>query len=254
VYANEVRVGGTIPWRNNNPGDIRFGRFARRHGAIGAAFGFAVFPDVATGAAAIAPLLHNNYQDMTVRAAIEKYDADPDKKQYATNVIMAIGATEKTLVRDLSPTQFAKMVAAIIKQEHSKAGTIYDQTGPAWAVQLLDCGAPLSAAVAGTWVGSYNGCAQGPNGLELTISAQSGSTLSATFHFYALPSNPGVPTGTYALTGTLSPTSVVLTPDHWIEQPFGYGMVGLTGKPPGPGENTFSGTIVGCADFSLTRS
>jgi hypothetical protein len=139
VYANEVRLGGTIPWRDNNPGDIRSGAFARRHGAIGAAFGFAVFPDMAIGTAAIGPLLQHNYRDMTVRAAIEKYDADANKEQYATNVIEAIGATEQTLVRDLNSTQFEKMVAAIIKQEHAQVGTIYDQTGPTWAVQLLDC-------------------------------------------------------------------------------------------------------------------
>lgn len=41
--------GGTRAWRNNNPGNIRDGKFTRRCGAIGAAGGFAIFPDYKTG-------------------------------------------------------------------------------------------------------------------------------------------------------------------------------------------------------------
>ncbi len=40
-----IRRKGTWAWRNNNPGNIIKGVKARKLGSIGAAGGFAVFPD-----------------------------------------------------------------------------------------------------------------------------------------------------------------------------------------------------------------
>jgi len=48
-----TRYGGSRAWRNNNPGNIRHTEFARRHGAIGSAGGFALFPDYLIGRNAI---------------------------------------------------------------------------------------------------------------------------------------------------------------------------------------------------------
>lgn len=69
---------GTIPTKANNPGAIEYGDFARKHGATGsimAAEGkqIAMFPDAATGWAALYELLQNNYSDMSFDAAIAKY-------------------------------------------------------------------------------------------------------------------------------------------------------------------------------------
>ena len=44
-----IRSGGTRTWRNNNPGNIRASRFSYKHGAIGSAGGFAVFPTYQAG-------------------------------------------------------------------------------------------------------------------------------------------------------------------------------------------------------------
>jgi len=46
-------VGGNRTWRNQNPGDIGAGSWANRHGAIGKASGFAVFPNYEIGRKAI---------------------------------------------------------------------------------------------------------------------------------------------------------------------------------------------------------
>ena len=46
----ETRIGGSIAWRNNNPGNIRAGSFARSHGSIGTgARGFALFRNESAG-------------------------------------------------------------------------------------------------------------------------------------------------------------------------------------------------------------
>ncbi len=48
---------GTRPARNFNPGDIEYGPFAEAHGATGTDGRFAIFPDSATGYAAMRALL-----------------------------------------------------------------------------------------------------------------------------------------------------------------------------------------------------
>lgn len=108
-------------------------------------------------------------------------------------------------------------------------------------------------AIAGTWTGTYT-CAQGLTGLRLTINNSGGGALTATFVFYAVPSNPGVPSGSFAMTGTYSASGLVLNQDHWINEPSGYSMVDLVAPPPTG--NTLQGTVQavgGCTSFSVSR-
>ena len=119
-------------------------------------------------------------------------------------------------------------------------------------VQATSAATPSALVVTGTWKGSYLGCGQGPTALTLVIKGHGGNNLTAIFEFHALPSNPGVPTGSYAMTGHYTPTTVVLVRSHWIKQPGGYQMVNLTGPLPKGGK--FTGTVGSCTRFSLTRS
>ena len=59
VDGSSVRfIGGSRAWRNQNPGNIiSAGNFAKDHGAIGSAGGFAVFQNYETGKAALFSLL-----------------------------------------------------------------------------------------------------------------------------------------------------------------------------------------------------
>ena len=108
----------------------------------------------------------------------------------------------------------------------------------------------------GTWRGSYFGCGQGTTGLRLVIKRNGaiGSKLSATFNFYALASNPGVPSGSYAMKGYWFPGGIALDGTRWIKQPSGYGFVNLVGRPPVKGARTFKGVVPGCTTFSLKRA
>lgn len=79
------------------------------------------------------------------------------------------------------------------------------------------------------WEGRYL-CPQGVTGLTLELSGGSGAEVAAVFHFYALPENPTVPTGSYTLRGVVRGDGTIdLLPERWIEQPYGYVMVGMTG-------------------------
>ena len=114
-------------------------------------------------------------------------------------------------------------------------------------------GGSSSTAIAGVWTGTYT-CAQGLTDLRLIISDSGSGALTATFDFYADPSNPGIQPGSFGMIGTYTASGLVLNPDHWINQPYGDSMVGLTASPPA--ENKIQGTVTGnqgCTTFSVSK-
>ena len=106
----------------------------------------------------------------------------------------------------------------------------------------------------GKWKGTYT-CAQGLTGFNLDISDEGGGAVSAVFSFGPVESNPGVPNGSYSMTGQLEPRSLTLTPKAWIEKPSGYLMVGLVAELPGEDPDVLSGTVTNsaCTTFRVTR-
>jgi hypothetical protein len=113
--------------------------------------------------------------------------------------------------------------------------------------------APAEPAVDGVWSGTYT-CNQGLTGMKMTITGSSDNNLQATVDFYSVSSNPDVPNGSYVMTGDYSSSgSLVLTPDHWIDQPPGYQMVGFSS--PGPSGGSMQGTVQydGCSTFSVSK-
>jgi len=70
-----VRREGARNWRNNNPGNLEYGDFARAHGAVGTDGRFAVFPDYAAGRRAKEALLFESeaYAGRTIQSAISRY-------------------------------------------------------------------------------------------------------------------------------------------------------------------------------------
>lgn len=64
--------------RNNNPGNIEYGQFAVAHGATGSDGRFAIFPDWNTGANAMAALLRQRYQGMTLSGIQQRWTGTPN--------------------------------------------------------------------------------------------------------------------------------------------------------------------------------
>lgn len=122
------REGGTLAWRNNNPGNIRAGEFAQANGAIGVGpSGFAIFPDEATGTAALTKLLAEgrSYRNNTVAGSIAKY-APPNENNtqaYIERVTKALGVPGNTKMKDLTIEQRQKMVDTIRNVEGWKVGS-----------------------------------------------------------------------------------------------------------------------------------
>ncbi len=102
-------VPGGRATRNNNPGDISWGPFARTHGAtsletippgIDEPARFAVFPDPAAGFAAMKALLEMHYAGQTVEQMIYHY-APPNENDtdgYIANVCKLTGLTPNTVI------------------------------------------------------------------------------------------------------------------------------------------------------------
>jgi hypothetical protein len=82
-------VVGTRSQRNNNPGDIEWGKFTAAHGAINGDPRFAIFPDAATGFAAMKALFQGPaYKGLTVAEALNKWapGLENDTQKYIQNV------------------------------------------------------------------------------------------------------------------------------------------------------------------------
>lgn len=100
---------GTRAQRNNNPGNINYGKFAIAHGATGKDDGnYAIFPTPEIGWAAMQALLTTTtYKGKTLRQAIFTYcppkgdrRGDNDTEGYLRNVCDWTGLTPNTIIDD----------------------------------------------------------------------------------------------------------------------------------------------------------
>lgn len=121
-------VGGTRAWRNNNPGNLRYYDFAKKHGAIGEAGGFAVFPDFATGEnAQRALLLSDSYINLTIVEVIEKYaptDDDNNVNAYVRSLEQKTGLKSNRTLKSLNGTEMNSIIETIQLIEGWRPGKI----------------------------------------------------------------------------------------------------------------------------------
>lgn len=119
------KTGGSRAWRNNNPGNIIYGEFARKNGAIGKGGRFAVFPDEETGMRAIVALLQTkNYINLTVSGAVSRY-APPfenDTTAYQKRIEQLTGIAVNTPMNQLNNAQLQRVAVAIREIEGWKPG------------------------------------------------------------------------------------------------------------------------------------
>jgi hypothetical protein len=154
LYSQSINIGGSRHWRNNKPGNIEAGKFANAHGAIGSDGVFAIFPDAATGMAALESLLQTpGYQQLTIEGAMERYapPAENNTAAYVLFITQRLGLAASTQMSDLTPDQLDSFAAAINSYEGGAAGTTYqmgDPGAPAWVQALFDGSEPDSSEVA----------------------------------------------------------------------------------------------------------
>jgi hypothetical protein len=119
---------GSRSWRNNNPGNLKFGKFAEKQGAISQdEQGFAIFPDYETGRKAKATLLFESpsYKDKTITEAINRYaprEDDNPTSNYVQAIVQATGMPPDTPLSMLTEEQKTRMLDAMEKFEGFKPG------------------------------------------------------------------------------------------------------------------------------------
>ena len=132
VYTTDndkQRREGVRNWRNNNPGNIEFGKFSKGQGAIGTDGRFAVFPTLEQGLKAKEELLfgkNSNYSRLSITDAINRY-APPNENNtaaYINSVTKAVGVPDSTILGALDSGQRSTFLNAINKVEGFKEGKV----------------------------------------------------------------------------------------------------------------------------------
>lgn len=122
-----VRRAGDRNWRNNNPGNLEYGRFAISQGAIGTDGRFAIFPDYETGRNAKEKLLFdtNSYRNLTLDQAINRYapSFENNTAAYIQNVASSAGIDPNTKMQDIPESQRGAILDAFERQEGFNKGT-----------------------------------------------------------------------------------------------------------------------------------
>ncbi|MEM9969515.1 MAG: hypothetical protein AAF762_00230 [Pseudomonadota bacterium] len=126
--ANIVgRSGGSRSWRNANPGNLEYGPFAKANGAIGTDGRFAIFPDEATGRAAMERLLFesSSYKNRDLASALNRYapPSENDTGSYVNFVAGQAGVAPDAVLGSLESPQRSALVDAMIQMEGWKPGT-----------------------------------------------------------------------------------------------------------------------------------
>lgn len=136
-----VTVEGNRNWRNNNPGNIEYGDFARSMGAIGSDGRFAVFPSYDSGREAKSNLIFEspNYRNLSLSGAINRY-APPfenDTQSYINQLAQAAGVSPDTPMSQIPTDRRAAILDAMQRVEGWKVGTINGAPAPQMAYNAL---------------------------------------------------------------------------------------------------------------------
>jgi hypothetical protein len=127
MAGDRQRREGTRAWRNNNPGNIEYGKFAIGQGAVGSDGRFAVFPTKEMGDLARENLLFGgSYGGLTISQAIAKYapSHENDTQRYLQQVLGATMAGPDTIMSSLNAGQRRNLLSAMERIEGYKVGSV----------------------------------------------------------------------------------------------------------------------------------
>lgn len=131
--GNVFKLEGARNWRNNNPGNLEYGEFAKSLGAVGSDGRFAVFPSYDAGRQAKERLIFASpsYRDLTLEQAISRY-APPNEnntRSYINQVAAAAGVPASTPMNQIPTTVRGNVLNAMERVEGFKPGRTYNAQG-----------------------------------------------------------------------------------------------------------------------------
>lgn len=123
--------GGTVAWRCNNPGNLKYGIFAEKYNAIGKDYGgHAVFPTIDHGTLAHYMLLFGEksvYYNMTLISAINRYAPTSDgndPSKYANFLSKKLNLPITIKIKDIPLEKRSMLVFVMHEYEGFKTGKI----------------------------------------------------------------------------------------------------------------------------------
>lgn len=130
LLGGQMRSGGSPAWRNHNPGMLPYDAFAIEMGAIGMAEGIAVFPDAATGAAALQEHLRRQQQRSTETDSGSGSDWSTDETRFNRSAAyQSAGIPADKPIGSLSEAELARLSESIANQTTAK-GAEYTPGSP----------------------------------------------------------------------------------------------------------------------------
>ena len=112
-------------FRNNSPGNLRFGKFAKDRGAVDDGDSYARWETPIQGLAAMVSLLAlKSYREMTVPQMIERYAPSADKnnpKEYSDYIMQRAGIPPEQQMGHLDPFQVLRVLEAMTRYEGWKS-------------------------------------------------------------------------------------------------------------------------------------
>jgi hypothetical protein len=182
--GKEIRKGGTVSWRTNNPGNISYGELAKKFGAIGPwkkldgdaqqrSVGIAIMPTLDAGDELKMGLWRRPmYIDKTIDQGVAQWTGTTGLgSNYAKDLAKAAGASMDTVIGQLSDSQLKSMVAKQRVWEGFKPGQV------------------IQAATGGVFDGPKSGYAATLHGNEAVIPLKGGAvpvSMSEEFNMTAV--------------------------------------------------------------------
>jgi len=148
TIGGQTRSGGDRNWRNNNPGNIEYGKFAISMGAIGSDGRFAIFPSEEMGRKAADTLLKGkSYANLSAADALKKWAPETENniQAYASNMAKQ-GVDLSKRYSDMSPAEQAKFLDAMNKVEGGRAGIVSGPNSGYKSTNLANPSASLPTA------------------------------------------------------------------------------------------------------------
>lgn len=133
VYITEEgeyfrHIGGTLAWRNYNPGNLRPKRRGQFKNQIGAINKFAVFPDYQSGHDALIEVIKKNYWSCSISEMIKKFapSTENNTRAYIKFLQNFTGVFDDKKIKNFTATQFKKLWEGIEKKEGYKPGKVIE--------------------------------------------------------------------------------------------------------------------------------
>lgn len=125
----ELRTGGSIGWRTNNPAEFGYGDFAQQTGAIGNYENYAVFPSKERGIQAVDIYLFstNRFANLSINDAMQKFYSKSKAKaeRVARRISVALDKSRfNTKMIDLSRGQRELVLKEILKEDAALSGLV----------------------------------------------------------------------------------------------------------------------------------